>query len=104
MQRAREGERVRGNYNSAGNWLPGSIETAHEGGTYDIMYDSGKFDLGVAAENVLRGDGTKPGAQLAPLAKSEWGVAFSARAGGEWGVNIEVGFSVHILLGHGYIR
>ena len=46
------GAAVEADYGSEGHWYPGRIAAAHDGGTYDVDYDDGEREFGVAASAV----------------------------------------------------
>ena len=47
-----EGDKVEGNYRGRGKWYPGKITRARLNGTFDIDYDDGEKEIGVADDLV----------------------------------------------------
>jgi len=39
--------RVKGNWQGAGQWFPGTVVTVNGGGTYAVQYDDGDYDESV---------------------------------------------------------
>ena len=66
------GDRVEGNFASQGSWFPGRISKINPDGTFDLRYDDGDFEMGLAKHLIRR-----PGVEMGDMVSDPSGsVAF----------------------------